>query len=411
MNPLAPPFRSLAQTPPGLEPLLLGELRALGIHGTALQGGVRWSGGWEDLFRTNLELRTASRVLVEVGAFRVRALGELERKAESIPWGGLPPGPLRFRISASRSRLYHEGAIEERLRRAAARVDPQRPIEGAGAGGEGPLLVVRVHRDELTLRLDSSGAHLHQRGYRVDVGEAPMRETLAAALLLSVVGTDPADDLPMGSPPASLLDPFCGSGTLPIEAALWSRQIPPGLASPDRSPRAYAFTDWGGAPLDLWAGVCANARARILEPSGRGIRILGSDRDGRVVEAARRNAARAGVSDEIEWAEATLSRCPVPPEPGWVVTNPPWGGRLGDRKRLRALYGALGQALAPGGRFDGWGIALSSGDPVLANALAQGAGQSALEVFRTTSGGLPIQGIHIPGPRTSGALREPDGPG
>lgn len=413
MTPLTPPFRLLAQVPPGLEPLLMGELAALGIVGTPMQGGVRWTGGWTDLFRANLELRTASRILIELGHFRVRALGELERKAAALPWDQLPPGPVRFRISASRSRLYHEGAIEERLRRAAglplepsprasesdtplhyaSEPDAPRPVSP-----EGPLLVVRVHRDELTLRLDTSGDHLHRRGYRIDVGEAPLRETLAAALLailsppyLTPDATAPdatAPGLETQAPsPNPILDPFCGAGTIPIEAALLRRRIPPGLASPGLIARPYAFLAFPGVPLEVWDATCTAARDRVVAPGTP--TIFGSDRDGRVLAAARRNALRAGVEGDIAWSEAPLSKCPVPDTPGWIVTNPPWGGRLGERKRLRALYNSLGGSLRPGGRMRGWGLVLLSGDPVLADAM----GLTLDTRFRTTHGGLSVQAV------------------
>jgi len=400
MESFTPPFKLLAQAPPGLEPLLLKELAELGIQGTVLQGGVRWIGGWNDLLRANLWLRTGSRVLIELGSFRVRALGELERKAAALPWSHLPPGPVRFRISASRSRLYHEGAIEERLRRAGglpatgkpATSEPaigESPIgdstagESVGESEQGPLLVVRVHRDTLTIRLDASGEHLHRRGYRVDVGEAPVRETLAAALLLT---------LPSGGGDRPLIDPFCGSGTLPIEAALLRRKIPPGMASPGFRPRDYAFSTWAGFPHSKWAEQCAEAQAAILPPLRSG-ELWGSDRDTRMVEAAQRNAARAGVEGDIAWSSAPVSKAPLPEGAdaprGWVVTNPPWGGRLGDRSRLRALYGSFGGGFRPGGRLDGWGLRMLSGDPVLTRTL----GIPVEAYMSTTQGGLPIQGV------------------
>lgn len=390
-------FRLLAQCPPGIEPLLAGELAELGVKGTKVRGGVEWSGGWGSMMTANLHLRTASRVLVEVGRFGARALGELERKGAELDWGRVhgaaEAGPgaqgVRFRISSSRSRIYHEGAIEERLRRAAGL--PPSPESPEDAEGPPPLVVVRVHRDEVTVRLDTSGAHLHRRGYRTHVGRAPLRETLAAALLLA---------RPRGSggpPPAALplLDPFCGAGTVAIEGALLARRIPPGLAGADRAPRHYAFLDWPDLPAGSWSGLVATAREGILPAAPAP--IVASDRDAEVVEAAAANARRAGVETELVLSRAPLSRAHLalpggagaPRDAGWLVTNPPYGARLGDRRALRALYRALGRAVRPGGSFEGWGLLYLSGDPVLD-------AETGLEPeprFATTHGGLRVRAM------------------
>ncbi|CAN5813662.1 RNA methyltransferase [soil metagenome] len=381
-------FRLMAQCPPGLEPLLLAELRALGIRASALQGGASWTGGWNDLVAANLHLRVASRVLIELGTFGARALGELERKGAALPWDRVPgTSPARFRVSSSRSRLYHEGAIEERLRSAG---DLPAFEEGES---DAPLLVVRVHRDKVTVRLDTSGEHLHRRGYRLHVGVAPLRETLAAALLLA--GPMSAGGASAGPPP--VVDPFCGSGTVAIEAALLARRIAPGLSMADRSPRHFAFRDWPDFPPEIWDEAVAGARATILPELPAGSAIFGSDRDAGVIEAAAANAERAGVLGDISLARATLSKAPGPGElagagdaSGWLVTNPPYGGRLGDRRRLRALYSSLGRAFQPGGRFSpGWSLLYLSGDPVLDTAT----GLPLEERFATSHGGLRVRAV------------------
>lgn len=389
-----PTFPLLAQCPPGLESLLLGELKALGISGRPLPGGggVAWKGGWEELMAANLHLRTASRVLVEVGRFGARALGELERKAGKVDWDrvhaaagkgarGGDEAPVRFRVSASRSRLYHEGAIEERLRNGADL--PAAP----DAVDEAPhtLVVVRVHRDEVVIRLDTSGEHLHRRGYRTHVGAAPLRETLAAALLLARGETH--------ATPSALLDPFCGSGTLPIEGALLARRIPPGLAQVDsgggRTPRDFAFLRWPDLPGAGWEAMLEEARSGILPETP--VPLHGSDRDPAMLEAARENALRAGVAADITWAAAPFSQAPLPPLPAWIVTNPPFGGRLGERRRLRALYGAMGSAFREGGPFHGAALLYLSGDPVL----DQATGLPLKPRWETTHGGLRVRAMAL----------------
>jgi putative N6-adenine-specific DNA methylase len=361
------------------------------------------------MMSANLHLRTASRVLVEIGRFGARALGELERKGAGVAWDRLHSAlgsgdpdrasRVRFRVSASRSRLYHEGAVEERLRRAAglppaledavSGADDDRPPEPdlVPSDGGGPVLVVaRVHRDEVTVRIDTSGAHLHRRGYRTHVGIAPLRETLAAALLLArprAHGDQAAADV-------ALVDPLCGSGTVAIEGALLARRIPPGLASADREPRHYAFLDWPDLPAGTWGGLVSAARAGIL--SGAPASILASDRDPEVLDAAAANAERAGVSGDL-----VLSRLPLsealdaagPHGPGWVVTNPPYGGRLGDRRSLRALYAALGRGFRAGGPVAGWGLLYLSGDPVLDAST----GLDLEPLFTTSHGGLEVRAM------------------
>ncbi len=349
--PATPPFRILAQTAPGLEPLLVAELEALGIRPRPLIGGAEWEGGWTDLFAANLHLRTAGRVLVEIASFRARALGELERKAGASGAGAfVPAGPLDLRVSCSRSRLSHRRAVEERVRRALGRPPDEAP-EGA------TRLLVRIHRDEVTLRLDSSGEHLHRRGYRSRIGEAPLRETLAAAALLTV-GWKGSE-----GPPPPLADPFCGSGTIPIEGALLAAGIPPGLARPGLAARAYAFERWPGFPAAEWQGFVEAARDRAGAVGDDPPPIVGSDRDAEVIEAARANATDAGVEALVRFEVAPFTAAPLPSLPGWIVTNPPFGGRLGDRRSLRGLYRALGRALR--GPWEGWRIALFSADPAL----------------------------------------------
>jgi len=402
--------RIFVQTAPGLEPLLAAELGRLGIRATLLDGGAEWEGAWPDLFAANLYLRTASRVLVEIGRFGARALGELERKVAKLDLGSrLPEGDLQLRVSCSRSRLSHRRAVEERVRAGLGRPADE------DAGSDATLLLVRIHRDQVTLRLDSSGEHLHRRGYRTLIGGAPLRETLAAATLLASGwlpeegGGPPAGSAPAPgrSPIPPLADPFCGSGTIPIEAALLAAGIPPGLARPDRTPRAYAFTRWPGFPSEAWGAFVEEARAGIAGPrdpspvpapgvgggdgdpaimgSGPAPEIMGSDRDPEIIDAARANARAAGVGEMIRFEVAAATSAPLPDTPGWIVTNPPYGGRLGDRRSLKGLYRALGGAMR--GPWAGWRLAMLAGDPALPRHL----GIPLDEAFSTPAGGIRVR--------------------
>lgn len=364
---------------PGLEPLVAAELRALGIAGTVEPGGVSWSGGVDSLFAANLHSRVASRIVVRAAAFRARTFFELERHARRIPWERwvVRGGAVRLRVTSRKSKLYHEGAIAQRVMEAIDRAVG--PLSSATAGddeadesADGQLFLIRFVRDGCVVSADTSGALLHLRGYRQALARAPLRETLAAAALH---GSGWRTDTP-------LLDPFCGSGTIPIEAALRARRIAPGLANPDRAPRDYAFSAWPGIDLRGWNAAVDAAREAILPAAPAP--ILGSDRDEGAVAAAAANANRAGVAEDLDLRVLPVSAIEPPAGPGWLVTNPPYGVRVGERDPLRNLYAALGRTLHD--RAPGWTVAMLSADRMLD-------GQTGLrfeDAFQTSNGGIPV---------------------
>ena len=355
-----------AATHPGIEQITARELEALGVvPGVSEPGGVAFSADLATLASANLHLRTASRVLVRLGTFRARTFPELERHAGRLPWlEYLPEGtPVAFAITSRKSKLYHQGAIAERLQRI---IGGSRPLHAA-EDDAAQLFVVRAVRDEFTISADSSGALLHRRGYRLAGGKAPLRETLAAAMLLAS-GWD-------GSTP--LIDPFCGSGTIPIEAALIARRIPPGYA------RAFAFERWPGADPDAVRRIRSAALGGVL--SRAAVPLLGSDRDAGAIESALANAARAGVGRDIEFRRRPLSAIEAPDAPGLLLTNPPYGVRVGERAPLRDLYAQLGNISRQ--RLPGWEVALLAAH---AELMAQ-ARLSFRTIFDTTNGGLPVR--------------------
>jgi len=371
-----------AVTAPGLEPLAAAELRALGIQGAVEPGGVAWTGTAEQLYAANLRLRTASRVTVLAAEFRAKTFFELERHARRVPWERWVPrgGAVRLRVTSRKSRLYHEGAIAQRVLEAIEhRVGPLASIAAAGEedggedGGDAQLFIVRFLRDGCTIRADASGALLHLRGYRQALAKAPLRETLAAAMLLGS-GWD-------GRSP--LADPLCGSGTIPIEGALLARRIAPGLANPAREARGYAFAAWPEFDAASWARTVDRAREEIL--SAAPVPILGSDRDAGAIAAAAANAERAGVAADVELSVRAVSSIDPPPGPGWMVINPPYGVRVGERDPLRDLYAALGRTLRA--RCPGWTLALLSPDP----GLDRQVGVPLEEALRTSNGGIPVR--------------------
>ena len=303
-------FPCFAVAAPGLEPLVQAELEGLaGPFRIAVEapeaGGVSFRADLAGLYAANLHLRIASRVLVRVGAFHASAFHELERRGRRLPWAGfLPPGtPARFRVTSRKSKLYHQDAVAQRLLTVSGAVP--------AADREAQEFVVRLFRDECTVSADASGELLHRRGYRLATAKAPLRETLAAAMLAGAGWN--------GAVP--LLDPMCGSGTIPIEAALLARRIPPGLG------RGFAFERWPGFDATVWERVRAAARERIA--SHAAVPLLGSDRDAGAVAAAAANAERAGVGHDVVWRRTAISGIEPPAAPGLVLSNPPYGARVG----------------------------------------------------------------------------------
>ena len=348
-----------AVTAPGLEPFTALVLTTLGLlpvpaTETVSTGGVAFKGDLQMLYRANLRLRTASRILARLGTFfYATTFPELKKRASRLPWERcLTPGqPVAMRVTCHQSRLYHSDAVarsvseglEERLGKACPPVKTDEEADGHPP----QLIIVRLVDDKCTISVDSSGELLHKRGYRLEVAKAPLRETLAAALLIAS-GWDQS---------ATLLDPFCGSGTIPIEAALMRLGIPPGIN------RRFAFMDWPGFDSQKWADL-RNESASI-HPSAFSIQssIMASDRDAGAIKMAHANAERAGVSDTIEFKCQAVSSITPPAGPGWVVTNPPYGVRVSDGKDLRNLYAQFGNVLRR--QCPGWKVAVLCNDPVL----------------------------------------------
>lgn len=379
-----------ATTAPGLESITLGEIKRLGLKGKAEVGGVSYRGDQETIFATNLWLRTASRVLVRLAQFHASTFHELERRANRVPWAEFVPvnGTVRVRVTCRKSQLYHSDAVAERILGAIARVAPgtvqvesessaaddaDQELETANdARTPAQLFVVRIVDDQCEISADTSGELLHRRGYRQEIGKAPLRETLAAAILLAS-GWRPSE---------SLMDPLCGSGTIPIEAALLARGMAPGLT------RRFAFMEWQMFEKERWEKVLGQARDAAVT-NRVALEISGADRDKGAIEAATRNAKRAGVADDIRFAIRTLSASVKELEnlrnPGWILTNPPYGVRLGDTEGLRNLYATLGSRLKSGDG-EGWRLGILTSDAVLAR-------QTGLPLrarFSTSNGGIPV---------------------
>ena len=390
--PTSPPLSLYASCAPGLERLTAAELAALGVAPGAVEpGGVAFAGDEGAVGRVNLWLRTASRVVVRAAAFRATAFHELERGARKVPWERFvaPGGAVRFRVTCRKSRLYHSGAVAERLVEAVRHRLGEAPAVVAPAAGapgdeeeegdDAQLFVVRLFRDLCTISADSSGALLHRRGYRQAVAKAPLRETLAAAMLMA---SEWRGDAP-------LLDPMCGSGTIVIEGALLARGVAPGLAAPAGGGRTrrFAFTAWPGFDGARWDAEVAEAERARAGRRGAAIPVIqGSDRDAGGTAAALANTARAGVAGDVEIATRPISAVEPPAgAPGWLVSNPPYGVRVGEGDRLRNLYAQLGKVARQ--RCPGWTVALL----MAAGGLERETGIRFHELLRTANGGIPVR--------------------
>lgn len=350
---------------PGLEQLALAEVVALGVRpARAVRGGVECTVTLPQLWAMNLRLRTATRVLVRVIRCKADGFDSLARGLARVDWSEwLPDGAVDVRASCDRSSaLYHSTAVAERVVEATGRP----AADGAQS------LVVRVLDDVVTVSIDSSGPSLHQRGWRGPAGRAPLRETLAAALLISS-GWD------RRSP---LVDPFCGSGTILIEAAMLARRMAPGRH------RSFAFEQWPSFDAAAWQRLVQGADADVVD---RCPPLVGSDRDAGAVEATLANATAAGVADRIAASTLAVSDVVTPRvdgRRGWVVCNPPYGERLGrpgvGPRELVPLFDRLGTVLAQ--QFAGWRVAMLVPDEV-----PVGHTRLAFEtVLHTSNGGIPV---------------------
>lgn len=372
--------------PPGLEQILKMECKSVNLVPKIISkkpsrdqksipgeepGGLEFEGTLEDVYKANLHLRVASRVVVRLGEFYAAAFSELEKKASRLDWERcLKPGQsVNIHAVCHKSKLYHSDAVIERVLKAinihfSSSTRSPLPVVSSK---EGQMILVRIVNDLCTISIDSSGEHLFKRGYKMAVTKAPLRENLAAAMILFS-----ACDLT-----TPLIDPFCGSGTIPIEASILASNIPPGIN------REFRFTEWPGFDVTIWKAMLENAKKNI-SPSNAA--IFGYDRDAGAIEIARANAARAGQKNFISFSQQAVSYLESPASTGTLVTNPPYGVRISGNKDLRDLYARFGSILKE--KFGGWQVVILSPDDRLQSNLNLGEPTASL-AFQ--NGGLPVK--------------------
>ncbi len=316
----------------GLESIVRVELENLGIQGArASDRRVLFEGSARDIARSNLGLRTADRVLIQLAEYPAADFDALYEGVRAVPWKDLLSKGAAVDVAArsAKSRLTATPTIQSVAKKAI--VDALRGIRGRERSsarmeetGIHYDVEVALHSDRASVCLDTTGPGLHKRGYRAAAGEAPLRENLAAALVL----------LSRWESPRPFADPFCGSGTIPIEAALVAAHIAPGIR------RSFAAEAWPLISSAVWRD--AREQARAEEQKRVPTEIAASDRDGRIVEIAAENARAAGVADMVRFRHAPFEGFTPQGDYGCMVCNPPYGLRLGEQREVELLYRAMG---------------------------------------------------------------------
>lgn len=327
----------------GLESVLKREIYDLGYEITEVQDGkVIYTGDPEAVCLSNIHLRTAERVLLVVGRFPATTFEELFQGIKEIQWEKWLPKNAKFwvtKASSVKSKLFSPSDIQSITKKAMVeRMKDYYKLNWFPEDGPAFPLRIFIMKDEVTVTIDTTGASLHKRGYRTETGKAPISETLAAALIM----------LTPWHGDRILVDPFCGSGTFPIEAAMIAANMAPGMR---RHFTAEAWTDL--IPREMWTEAKADAEAEVnldIETD-----IQGYDIDGDVVKIARQNARRAGVESLIHFQQRPLKELHHPKKYGFIITNPPYGERLEDKSALPPLYQDIGRVYQ---NLDAWSMFL-----------------------------------------------------
>jgi putative N6-adenine-specific DNA methylase len=322
----------------GVESLVANELRQLGYHDLTVENGrVLFSGDQKDIARTNLWLRTADRVLINIAQFKATDFGTLFDQTVSIAWEAFIPvtGKMHITGKSHKSVLFSVPDCQSIVKKAVVEAMKRRH-RVAHFEESGPVykIEVAILNDMVTLSLDTTGPGLHKRGYRIDKGETPLRETLAAAMVM----------LSKWEPGRELADPFCGSGTIAIEAALIGRNSAPGLN------RSFVCEQWPDMVPSIWHETRQEASWAI---NAHNFRVLASDIDGRMMKVGAENAQRAQVADIISFQKQGINQFSSSRKYGCIVCNPPYGERTGESSEVALTYRTMGDVFR---RLDEWSL-------------------------------------------------------
>ncbi|MBY0096595.1 class I SAM-dependent RNA methyltransferase [Mesobacillus maritimus] len=323
----------------GLEALVAKEVRELGYECEVENSRITFKGDELAIARSNMWLRTADRVKIKAGEFKAYTFDELFEKTKAIPWEHFLPENAEFPVSgkSQKSKLFSVSDCQAIVKKAIVERLRTHYKKTSWFEENGPLFKIEVAlvKDVATLTIDTSGSGLHKRGYRVDQGEAPLKETLAAALV----------KLTNWTPDRPFSDPFCGSGTIAIEAALIGQNIAPGFN------REFVSESWDWIPSAIWDQV--RTEAEDLAKYDQPLDIVGSDIDHRMVKISEENAFEAGLGDLVTFKQMRVQDFNPKRDYGVIVSNPPYGERLGDKKAVEQMYKEMGKVLIP---LDTWSV-------------------------------------------------------
>ncbi len=330
----------------GLEALVAQEVKALGYEKVTVENGkVAFNADLSAICRANLWLRTADRVRLKVGEFKATTFDELFEQTRELPWPELIPGNAEFPVEGKsvKSTLFSVSDCQAIVKKAVVESMKQK-YKQQWFPEQGPLYKIEVAllKDIATLTIDTTGAGLHKRGYREKASQAPLKETLAAALIL----------LSHWHPDTVLMDPFCGSGTIPIEAALIGQNIAPGMN------REFVSENWPTIPRELWRQ--ARKETHDLACYNRSLDIIGTDIDNDVLKLARQNASEAGVDELVHFQCLPVVQVQSSKKYGKIICNPPYGERLGELREVERLYREMGQVFS---RLDTWSFYILAAHP------------------------------------------------
>ncbi|MBP6942016.1 MAG: class I SAM-dependent RNA methyltransferase [Syntrophorhabdaceae bacterium] len=361
----------------GLESVVARELRSLGYDNMTVENGrITFAGDEKDIARCNIWLRTADRVLIRVADFEARDFEELFQGTRDIGWDKMIPVDAKMHVigRSVNSKLSSVKDCQSIVKKAVIEAMKERhAIDRFPETGPLYRIEVSLLKDRATLTLDTTGQGLHKRGYREGAGEAPLRENLAAALVL----------LSRWSPDRILADPFCGSGTIPIEAAMIGRNIAPGLK------RSFASEGWPQVSRHIWDAARKEAEININDAA---FRILASDNDFRVLKKARENAEKAGVGDCVVFQKLSFEEFRSRKKYGFIISNPPYGERMGDSKEIERIYKKMGEVFSG---LDLWTFFILSAHPQFQTLF----GKRAVKNRKLYNGGIKCYLYEYPGPR------------
>lgn len=361
----------------GLESIVAGELRGLGYGNLSIENGkITFFADEVAICRTNLWLRTADRIRLKAGEFKATTFDELFEKTRVLPWADIIPGDAEFPVDGKsvKSTLFSISDCQAIVKKAVVE-NLKKKYKKEWFEETGPLYRIEVSllKDVATLTIDTSGAGLHKRGYREDRGHAPLRENLAAAMVL----------LSRWRPGTPLIDPVCGSGTIPIEAALAGRNIAPGIN------RNFVSESWPSISQKKWKE--SREEAYDLIKREETLSICGTDIDERAIRTAGKNAERAGLKGDIHLQKAPLSELQSSKEYGKIICNPPYGERLGDLPDVKKLYKEMGRIF---NKLDTWSFYILTSYPGFENLF----GKKATKKRKLYNGNIKVDYYQFFGP-------------